>query len=67
MEQIQIFLAMGGYAAFVWPAFALTAAVLIGLLTMTVRRLRALQAELARLEAPAAQPTAGIQMSGAPQ
>ena len=40
---------MGGYGDFVWPAFALTAAVLIGLLVMTLRRLHALQSELARL------------------
>jgi len=52
MEQVQTFLAMGGYGAFVWPAFALTAVVLIGMLVTTLRRLRALQGELDRLRAP---------------
>ncbi|MHA1600951.1 MAG: heme exporter protein CcmD [Alphaproteobacteria bacterium] len=47
---MQTFLAMGGYGNFVWPAFALTAAVLIGLLITTLRRLRALRNELARLQ-----------------
>jgi heme exporter protein D len=45
------FLNMGGYADFVWPAFALTAVVLIGLLTTSVRSLRANEARLAELEA----------------
>jgi heme exporter protein D len=34
------FLAMGGYGAYVWPAYLLTAAVMIGLAVITVRRLR---------------------------
>ena len=54
MEQVQTFLAMGGYGVFVWPAFALTAVILIGMLVTTVRRLHALQIELARLQPPAA-------------
>jgi heme exporter protein D len=52
MEQVHTFLAMGGYGGFVWPAFALTAAVLIGMLVTTLRRLRALQNDLARLQDP---------------
>lgn len=50
MEQVRTFLAMGGYGGFVWPAFVLTAAVLIGLLVTTLRRLRALQNDLSRLQ-----------------
>ena len=34
------FFAMGGYAAFIWPAYALTAAVLIGLWALSLRSLR---------------------------
>ncbi|MGH6884988.1 MAG: heme exporter protein CcmD [Kiloniellales bacterium] len=44
------YLAMGGYAAFVWPAFALTALVMIGLLVESLSALKAHQTELARLE-----------------
>jgi heme exporter protein D len=44
------FLAMGGYAAYVWPAYALTAAVLAGLAVASRRRLEALERELAALE-----------------
>jgi heme exporter protein D len=47
---------MGGYGGFVWPAFVLTAAVLVGLLVTTLRRLRALQNDLLRLQTP--EPTA---------
>ena len=51
MDQAQTFLAMGGYGGFVWPAFVLTAAVLVGLLVTTLRRLRALEGDLQRLQA----------------
>ncbi len=44
------FLAMGGYAAFVWPAYALTAAVLAAVAVTSWRELRALERELADLE-----------------
>jgi len=40
MEGLIEFLAMGGYAAFVWPAFAVTAAVMIGLLVVSRRGVR---------------------------
>ena len=51
MEQISAFFAMGGYGAFVWPAFAITAAVMGGLLAVSLRRLRAREAELEALRA----------------
>lgn len=44
------FFAMGGYAAFVWASYALSAAVLGGLAFASVRRLRALETELAEFE-----------------
>jgi heme exporter protein D len=44
------FLDMGGYAAFVWPSFGLTAVVLIGLLVLSLRALRAEEAELRALQ-----------------
>jgi len=37
---------MGGYAAFVWPAYALAVAVLVGLLLVSLRQLRRSEAEL---------------------
>ena len=45
------FLAMGGYGGYVWPAFIVTAVVLIGLLAVSLQRLRAKERELARLQA----------------
>jgi len=47
------FLEMGGYAVYVWPAFAVAALVMIGLLITSLRTLRAREAILKRLEAAA--------------
>jgi heme exporter protein D len=44
------FFDMGGYAAFVWPAYALTAAILVAIAVGSWRRLRALERELADAE-----------------
>jgi heme exporter protein D len=49
-DSLASFFAMGGYAPFVWPAFGLAAAVLLGLLIASLRRLRAAKAELAAAE-----------------
>ena len=43
------YLAMGGYAQYVWPAYALAAIVLVGLLAVSLRQLRKAEAELAAL------------------
>ena len=53
------FFDMGGYAAFVWPAFGLTFLVMAIMVVSTLRRLRANQRELARLEAAGARRTRG--------
>jgi len=45
------FFEMGGYAAYVWPAFGVGALVMIGLLVLSIRRLRLREAALKRLEA----------------
>ncbi len=42
---------MGGYAAFVWPSFAITAVVLVGLLLASLRLLRSNEAALTALKA----------------
>ena len=40
------FFEMGGYAVYVWPAFGIGAVVMIGLLVLSIRRLRIREAEL---------------------
>jgi heme exporter protein D len=51
MSSLSNFLEMGGYGGFVWPAFGLTAAILLALLVDSLRRLKAAQRALSRLEA----------------
>ncbi len=64
MEQIQTFLAMGGYGAFVWSAFGASALVLGWLLVSSLRRLRGLERALA--EQGIAQPGGGRKGRGGP-
>ena len=45
MVAVSGFLAMGGYAGFVWPAFGLAAVVMAGLVLVSLRELRAREAE----------------------
>lgn len=40
MGGLEAFLHMGGYAAYIWPAYGVTAVVLIGLLALSVRSMR---------------------------
>ncbi len=51
MDRLATFVDMGGYAGFVWPALVLTAAVLIGLLWVSLRQVNAAEADLAKMEA----------------
>lgn len=53
MDGLVNFLAMGGYASYVWPALGATVLVLAVLLVVSARAARAREAELARLEAEA--------------
>lgn len=46
MTAVESFLEMGGYAAFVWPAYGVAAFVLIGVLLQRWRRLRAAERAL---------------------
>ena len=46
MEQIREFFAMGGYGAFVWPAYGASALVLGWLWISSLRRLRLLERAL---------------------
>jgi heme exporter protein D len=50
MDRIDAFFAMGGYAAYVWPAFAIALVVMLGLLVQSVATYRKRQRELALLE-----------------
>jgi len=47
---MQEFLSMGGYAAYVWPSYILTAVVLVALLIASVRGLGATEGEFGRLK-----------------
>ena len=47
---MQSFFDMGGYAEFVWPAYAVAAVILIGLLAVSMTGLRRRQTELAKLD-----------------
>lgn len=50
MAGLSEYLNMGGHAAFIWPAYAIVAVVLIGLLIAGRRFQRATAAELAQLQ-----------------
>ena len=47
------FFAMGGYAAYVWPAFGVAAVIMVALLALSIRTMRAREAALKALEATA--------------
>jgi len=53
MDAVMEFLRMGGYAAFVWPAYGLTVLVMGGMLGLTLKGLRARRRELQAFEAVA--------------
>lgn len=73
IEDMAEFLSMGGYAAFVWPAYGIAALVMAGLLVATLRDLRRREALLRMLEEnrprrrktrPVAGPAAGPSAEG---
>ncbi len=49
-DSVADFLAMGGYAAYVWPAFGLATAVLLGLTIASLKGLRSAEADLVAVE-----------------
>lgn len=53
MASLENFLAMGGYGAFVWPAFGLTAIVMVYFAVASLRTLRQRERALQALEAQA--------------
>ena len=50
MNALASYLEMGGYGAYVWPAYGAAAVVLIGLVAASLRTLRAREAALKALE-----------------
>ena len=59
------FFEMGGYAAFVWPAFGAAAVIMIALLLLSIRAMRARETALRALEAGAGQgPHGGDRLGG---
>jgi heme exporter protein D len=48
---MQGYLAMGGYAAFIWPAYGLTVLALIGILWSSLATLRSAERRAAHFEA----------------
>ena len=65
MTSLSSFLDMGGYGAFVWPSFAISAVLLIGVFYLSVRSLKANRLALESLSAesnassPSSQQTEG--------
>jgi heme exporter protein D len=48
-DSVSMYFQMGGYAEFIWPAYAVAALVLIGFALSSWRRLRAAERALERL------------------
>lgn len=57
MESLSAFFDMGGYAAFVWPAYALAVAGLLSILVQSKTAVNRLQRDLDRLRPPRETPT----------
>lgn len=53
MDQLAALIHLGGYGAYVWPAYGVAAVVLLGLLWHTLASLRANERLAARLQAAA--------------
>jgi heme exporter protein D len=49
-QTMQDFFAMGGYAAYIWPAYGVAALILAGIVVESLIGLNRRRAELARLE-----------------
>jgi len=58
MEQFDTLLHLGGYGAYVWPAYGVAAFVLIGVLWQTLTSLRANERLVKRLQTPPANESA---------
>ena len=54
MDALTSYFNMGGYAGFIWPAYAIVAAVLLGLWVISRRSLRDAERTLDKLSPPEA-------------
>lgn len=50
---MQEYFSMGGYGAYIWPSYGLSAALLLALLVSSIRSLKSTEAEFERLKAAA--------------
>jgi heme exporter protein D len=50
MEAVTAYLAMGGYGAFVWPAYGIAVLAMLGVLFASLRAVRVREAELEQLQ-----------------
>ena len=57
MESLAAFFDMGGYGVYIWPGYALTAVVLVGMLVASIRFLRSNEARLQALRAENGEPS----------
>ena len=48
---MQEFLSMGGYGAYVWPSYILSAVLMVGILVASVRSLKSTESTFERLKA----------------
>ena len=64
-ETIRIYLQMGGYAPFIWPAYGIAAVILIAFAIDSWRRVHQATTALRRLEAEAVAPARPARGSGA--
>jgi len=66
VDSLNSFIDMGGYAAFVWPAYALAVVGLAGIFAMARRSIVKRQAELDRLRPTSATTTSEEESADAP-
>ncbi len=57
MESLAAFFDMGGYGVYIWPGYALTAVVMVGMLVASIRFLRSNEARLQALQAENGEPS----------
>jgi heme exporter protein CcmD len=68
MDQLSSFFHLGGYGAYVWPAYGFAALMLLGLLIRTLATLRTNERLLARLQhLPTAGESVTMPPSGGPR
>ena len=61
MDAVKTFLAMGGYAVYVWPAIAATVVIMIWIVVASLKSLRARERRLALLSEARARRTEGTE------